>query len=692
MTNVIRRGFHSDVAGLFANDIRYQRSNYYYFLGKIDTWGINDITPVSIQIDSANEDFVIRSNSVFFKKISPNDISLVIDRFDWKSGDVFAKWDHTQSMAGTKFYCMTDNNVVYKCLDNNSGVPSTVKPTGNSFQVIRTSDGYLWKYMYTIPTFKRSRFTSVRYIPVQRALTDSFYNKGSIDEIVLTSGGTGYVNAQLTTITVTGTTTGTGAAGTVVTNNLTGKILSVTMTNGGSGYTNGVNLSLASVVGSGAIIEPVIAGGIITGVTVVDGGFGYTQGSNVNFDVGGAILIPSVSRGTGSIDKVTIVNPGTGYIGTPTLSVFGTTGLGIGKYGNPGAVIQAVVFNNKIVRVTISDPGINYPSSNDTNIIVQGDGTGAEFSPIVHNGSVVDVVVENSGVGYTSIILTVVGSGTGAQLKPIVSSSDFLSDQSIVEQMISPGAIYSVTVTNQGTDYSVEAFITIVGDGTGCLATPVVQGGKITGIRVTNYGTKYSHAKVIITDPLRSLLGTAGTAINAAAYVVLPPSGGHGKDAVSELLGSTVAINSSLRQEPFLNNILQDYRQFGLIRNPTNSLTGRILDADSYLITYSVVLNTIVGLLVDEILSFQEVKFRVVSIGSGNVVVLQQLGNNIISPIGNLVADTVVGDVTRTYVSNSIVSYPIANKYSGNLLYVSNESPFIFTENQGITIKTFLTF
>jgi hypothetical protein len=46
----------------------------------------------------------------------------------------------------------------------------------------------------------------------------------------------------------------------------------------------------------------------------------------------------------------------------------------------------------------------------------------------------------------------------------------------------------------------------------------------------------------------------------------------------------------------------------------------------------------------------------------------------------------------REYTSTKILKYPEVNKYSGKLLYISNEAPFSFSEEQGITIKTFLQF
>lgn len=685
MSNTIRKGFHSEISNLLTSDIRYKRANYYYFLGKIEPWGNPDLAPTDYEIDSEQENNIVRSNSLFMKKISPNDISEVVTKYDWISGTVFAQWDNTLDMSGLNFYCLTVDNTVYKCLDNVNGSPSTIKPTGNSYGVIKTSDGYLWKYMYTIPSFKRSRFSSSLYMPVQRALSNTFYNKGGINEVIINSPGINYSDAQLTTIKVTGTTTGSGAIGTI-TVGAGGAITGANITNGGSGYTSGVNLSITSSLGVQGSISAVIVSGVVTGITIISAGVGYVGGDSIVFTVGGAILIPMVSRINGSITSVKIINAGIGYVSPPTLTVIGTGGTG--EYGNSTAIITSVMYQGKIVIVNLTDPGLNYPFDNSTTILVQGTGTGAQFTPVVFGGSVVGVIVENPGTGYTSISLTVLGTGTGANISPVFQFSDFVSDQSIIEQTTIPGAIYSIKPVINGNNYTATTVVTIVGDGTGCTVLPVIVSGSIVSFNITSYGSGYSYANVVITDANRNSSGS----IDATAYSILPPRNGHGRNALTELISNKVVINSSLRKEKFLETIVQDYRQFGIIKNPRDFVTGTLLTGDSYLAAYKVQFDTTVGLVQDQLLNLGNVKFRIVFIDTGNIVYLQQSGMSKDVPIGTFSTIPIGGETSLTYVSSTVISSPLIDKYSGALLYVSNETPFYLAENQGIVIKTFLTF
>jgi len=83
-----------------------------------------------------------------------------------------------------------------------------------------------------------------------------------------------------------------------------------------------------------------------------------------------------------------------------------------------------------------------------------------------------------------------------------------------------------------------------------------------------SYGTDYSYANITFTDSNRPI---AQDAITAAAYAIITPSTGHGWDAITELYGDVLAIATSLQQDDNLNIINQDYRQYGILKNPTDS-------------------------------------------------------------------------------------------------------------------------
>lgn len=601
----IRSEFHSNIALGFIDNIYYERSNFFYYLGKINPW-VSDTNIPSTPEKTVANDTEIRDNIVYIRQISPNEVTLVTQNYTWETDTIYDQWDHTLVMEGRPFYCVNSDYNVYKCLNNNNGSPSTIEPTGSSLLTFETADGYVWKYMYNIPSFKRRKFLSSRFLPVQKALSDGFYSRGAVEQVSIIDGGSGYTSVPQVTVTVDG---------------------------------DGI----------------------------------------------GAIIVPIISNVTGSIIDVRIENPGSGY-SYANLTLVAATGTGL--YGHPTAILNAVVYNGEIVNVTIEDPGMGYPADVSTSIIVQGDGINAAFTPVVSAGTIIGVVVDNPGSGYSYMNLIVQGTGTGAELQAVLAASDFLSDQALVEQSAIDGAIYTIVVTNPGNNYTINSTVTVTGDGTGCTAELVLTPqGTIDKINVITTGSGYTYANVTITDPNRSL---PNNFTDATAYAICPPIGGHGFDAVKELYANSICIFTQLKDDDELILINQDYRQYGLIINPTELYTFQRAKEDIYFITFKVTLNNILGIAVDDLLLCNSIYYRVVNI-DGMQVELQQMRR--------IYKDIEVGDTfykpetpAVQYTALSIDSSPVVNKYSGNLIYVTNAEPFIPTEEQLVAIRTYITF
>ena len=690
MSYTLRNQFSTALATTFLNDIQYQRKNYYYFLGKLEPWAADDRPPATVQELSETEDVSIRNNAAYFKKITPNDVSLVCSRYDWTSGTVYQQWDDTKYMRDSQFYVLTDENRVYKCLDNNSNSVSTVKPTTRNLQAFKTADGYTWKYMYTIPSFKRSRFMSLTQMPVQRAMSESFYSQGSIESISVVDSGSGYADTQQTRIVVTGATTGAGAAATFTTD-VSGSITSITLTAGGSGYASGVRATIASGTGQDAVLRANVVAGVVVSVDIINPGVGYSSAvDTVEFSVGGANLIPVISRSTGSIVDVLIVDPGYGYTATPTLTLNTTVPAPDidGLYsGNSSALLEAVVDDGSIKRVLIRDPGVNYPSDTSTTITISGDGVNLAVSPVIVNGEIVDVVVENPGYGYTFVNLSVIGDGTGANLRAILGNSDTSFDQSIVEQLAVDGAIYSAVITNRGSGYTSTTTVTIDGDGTGASAHCEVFNGEIIRVVMDTWGSGYTNATISFNDVNRN--NQYNAYIDAEAYVILPPMFGHGFDAVNELFGDTVIVSSTIRSDTLITQYQQDYRQFGILTQPRNLISNKLSSMDFDFNVYKTTFTNTTSLSVDEVLvNATGQRYRVVYF-SNNEVYLQPLQRTLIQPSGTLYVET---NINRTYFVELVSAKPVINKYSGNLLYTSNEQPFEFSDTQSLLVKTYLKF
>jgi hypothetical protein len=92
--------------------------------------------------------------------------------------------------------------------------------------------------------------------------------------------------------------------------------------------------------------------------------------------------------------KAKITNPGNGYT-TGSINIINTDGNGTGLYGNPTAILTPVFISGELVNVIVEDPGKNYSTDMQTNIVVDGTGTGAKLYPIIENGQIIDVIIDS---------------------------------------------------------------------------------------------------------------------------------------------------------------------------------------------------------------------------------------------------------------------------------------------------------
>lgn len=180
----------------------------------------------------------------------PNTTSRVVNAaFTYAVTDgTIVRLTDTYPQYANNFYCRNSKDQVFKCLLNANNVASTIEPTIDidgqlpENPYILTSDGYKWKYLYTIPYGMKQKFFTNNWMPV---VSDNAVVVGSVDGrldiLHITSGGTGYFldngelgnSNSLSIITITGD--GTGAE---VTAKVTaGVITDVNILNGGSGYT-----------------------------------------------------------------------------------------------------------------------------------------------------------------------------------------------------------------------------------------------------------------------------------------------------------------------------------------------------------------------------------------------------------------------------------------------------------------------
>ena len=447
-----------------------------------------------------------------------------------------------QRLEDTNCYALTDDFNVYKCLDNNNDAISTYKPVGTVVDPVIMPDGYMWKYLYSIPIALRNKFLTDVYMPVVNSIRSQFYSGGELLNVTIDNAGQNYTFAN---ISVSGD--GYRTSDPLL-------LKSLTFSNTGSGYTSGATMVIAppfngantwtdsvgillgqkveynnnlyectvsgitatpgpnhkqgivangtaalKYIGTRATGTLTTSGGVITGytlngqiydITMTSGGLGYTSAPTLNITGGSGsnFVGQAVMNGT-SVSRVYIANSGDGYTSIPTLS-FGT----LWTASTAVTVGQQIYYSNRLYTVTVAGT------------------THATTAPTIA-GAIATIPVTSGGAGYTSSPTFVVSA-------PEVPGGN----TAVVTANISGGIITSITISSGGTGYINPPSVTFSGGGgTGLvLGTPTMQtatngtatlkyaGTPATATAVLKYGSGYSSLPTVVINPVSG--GSSGAA------------------------------------------------------------------------------------------------------------------------------------------------------------------------------------
>ncbi len=157
------------------------------------------------------------------------------------------------------------------------------------------------------------------------------------------------------------------------------------------------------------------------------------------------------------------------------------------------------------------------------------------------------------------------------------TASDDGSAQWDIENGAVDGALDKVRIVAAGSNYNNASTtgIAIRGDGSNGVATVLTEAGSVTAVTVTTPGTDYTTAWIANEDiPGADNVSQPadGTGVSANIEFIIPPKNGHGADAIEELGGNYVILNSRLEYaegDDFPTD--NDFRQIGVVVNPTDA-------------------------------------------------------------------------------------------------------------------------
>lgn len=345
----LERFYFSPIMLLDYNYSTGDYQNVYVFIGHNDAGYNNANSITNITAESMRQTL---NDIIFMKKINLNDISVVIERIDWKANTFYDRYDSDTMLADfddngklrKKFYVRNKFDQVFKCLWNNvnssntfnidsiqttsnyttishnggtfsvgdlisiqnvnpkeyngtykilsaslgsvvvgfdsvdsrsisTTIPyinggtikktilSTQEPlldfgTFDSENIVETSDGYKWKYIYTLEKSTKLKFFDNDWMPVLVSTDypnpkNTKYGFGSIDTIDVVNSGDGFQDGTGTVfVNIDGDGSDAAADCLVV----GGKIQSITVRNPGKNYTR-ATITLIPLNGSGANAE-----------------------------------------------------------------------------------------------------------------------------------------------------------------------------------------------------------------------------------------------------------------------------------------------------------------------------------------------------------------------------------------------------------------------------------------------------
>jgi len=339
------------------------------------------------------------------------------------------------------------------------------------------------------------------------------------------------------------------------------------------------------------------------------------------------------------------------------------------------------------------------------------------------NNSGANSTVEPTGTS-TSILSTADGykwkymySLTAAQQTNFLST-DFMAvaTDATVSSAATDGAINIVKIKSAGTGGTngTHTGIAIRGDGSSGTVSVTVSGGAVTAVTVTNAGTGYTFGYIRNAD----IVSAGATGLSGAELdCIIEPKGGHGFNAVKELGGFYVMLNTNFEASEASNSgdftTANDFRRVALIRDPESG--GSAASATTLRNTKAVLVTSPSGnFTVDE-------EINQATTGAVGKVVEWDSSNNILYYIqtrfndhgvdsnGDLTAfsgtNTITGQssgVTATPSSSSttVDSVVFTSGYNsgeldadtGDVMYVENRSPITRASDQTENVKLIIEF
>ena len=366
MAAIVSNNFRVVNASNFKEDVA--NSAVYVGIGKGDVWSnttsdTTDLATAPTPGDHLDEFGIARSNLQGVKKVSSANLSHVTNRHTWDGSTSYVAWDSKDSnIFDKKFYVVTNEFKVYKCIIAGAGA-STQQPTQTLTQPQAESDGYTWKFMYTISVTDAEKFLTNAYMPVK----------------YIPMGGEGQVAVASAS-----------GASTIILKELSDDIavgMSVTGTN--IGGQSGTKAKVSAINGSQITVDVVNTGTVAANSILT---FEYASDANAEANLSEADYSQYLNQKASRDDSLAA--------------------------GIERMVLESVDSSGN--RTDAATSGSGYTSA--PTVTITGDGTGATATATVAGGAVTGITITAKGTNYTKARVTFSGGGgSGAAARAIIA-------------------------------------------------------------------------------------------------------------------------------------------------------------------------------------------------------------------------------------------------------------------------------
>jgi hypothetical protein len=488
MPGIITKRFRIDNAKQFFDSITAATKKLYIFIGRVTPYA-DEAAPTTPTDTIQNTHFDGYRDMIAMKRVQSSDMSQVIPKYSWANNTAYTQYTDTSTSlfptstslySNTTFYVLTDADNVYKCIYNNRGGRSTIKPTGTSTSIITTADKYRWKFLYNVSGADKTKFFSTSYIPVKTLTANNgsaqwsvqtAASNGAIHNILITANGTGYLTTSNTFSSISNSTT---------------MVLKNNANTTDDMYTRST-LYLSTGLGAGQLRRIVNYVGATRTVTV-NTAFTQSPNTSTGYIVGPNVIIKGDSGATsalralayvsnaayGQIRSITMINEGLHY-STANVSISANSSYGSGcvatpiispKGGHGKDPVQELGAVNVMLSVRVTGAESNtFPTNNDFRMI------GIVSNPLLRGGpsanaSVIDqcsriTITALSGDLTSDEIITGGTSGAKSRFVQFANTNNART----------AGIVRVIRVTTNGTGGTYTVGETITGSVSGKTAT-----------------------------------------------------------------------------------------------------------------------------------------------------------------------------------------------------------------------------